>query len=624
MPFDFERLEGWLVKKHSTERTMNFGRSTESRRWFKVTEVHGADATELILGYYSSQKVKEAKGFIYLQDVDYIETILPLSFIIHTTARDLTITCQTKPELRMWLEGLVRLCPKANIDKITENINVPSIRDGKENTSPSASPAGSPPRRNDEAKSSDDEGKTNEDGNDNRLRMPEKSASPDRTELKSMKYAEEDADAEEEQAKMRTSRGGGRSESEAIKTEIEGAPVDSREKASRLNSSRDREDHRINGFHPGAGSGATSRLHAHINNETAGDAVLKPPSKEMRSSKEIIPTSSSSSSLVKRTTTETTSSNRTSKTEWIEGTDVELCDDRRRGPRSDGASARDAEYYAYGPNIDELGNLEMAPPPETRVESPNRRQARSQALKENRRQSENFTGDSKEEGGKPRKEEGGQTKTLRKASDGLFGESQGKLKNRGIDDLLSSQSLQGSMDYKGYYEDDEDDHLDLAAEKRRIADRKAKFDAKDTKDCPEMNHRDSREVGALEIGGSAYRVPGGSSRSSSQSGTPRSRSNSILEQHLIERETRVSIPHPPSDEKPPYAQKLAKSDASPNNGDAKQGGDSKTTGGHAPGKVMSQPTTAPDVKMSSEQLAKYGIGQGVAADDNWLEDDFDS
>ena len=67
MPFEFEHLEGWLIKKHSTERKINFGRSTESRRWFKVTEVNGADATELILGYYASQKVKEAKGFIYLQ-----------------------------------------------------------------------------------------------------------------------------------------------------------------------------------------------------------------------------------------------------------------------------------------------------------------------------------------------------------------------------------------------------------------------------------------------------------------------------------------------------------------------------------------------------------------------------
>ena len=29
-------------------------------------------------------------------------------------------------------------------------------------------------------------------------------------------------------------------------------------------------------------------------------------------------------------------------------------------------------------------------------------------------------------------------------------------------------------------------------------------------------------------------------------------------------------------------------------------------------------------QLSSEQLARFGFGQGVAADDNWLDDDFDA
>ena len=111
------------------------------------------------------------------------------------------------------------------------------------------------------------------------------------------------------------------------------------------------------------------------------------------------------------------------------------------------------------------------------------------------------------------------------------------------------------------------------------------------------------------------------------SGTPRSRSNSILEQHLLEREGRVSVPQPPADEKPPYAQKVSLTSPSGSpRGEAKRGIENKASDNvdRAPGKVMMQPSTAADVKMSSEQLAKYGIGQGVAADDNWLEDDFDS
>ena len=449
-----------MIKKHSTERKMNFGRSTESRRWFKVSEVKGLDSTECILGYYSSQKVKEAKGFIYLQDVKEIETVGPLGFSLKTPARNLNMLCETKPELKMWLEGLVKLCPEADIKKITENISLPLNRDSDAKKSSTATP----PRNRDAKSSSDDEGKTNDD-DDGRLKMPGKSSSPDRTELKSMKLDEDRYGDERTNEKTRSSKGGG------VVGRFE-ETVDGHDRASRQSGSRDREDHRISGFHPGAGSGATSRLHAHINNEAAGDAVLKPPSKELRSSKDIV--TSSSSSLVKRTTTEVTSSTRTSKTEWIEGGAVELQhDEYSNGRRSPNYS----EYYADVPDIDDLGNLEMAPEPNDQPSETSR------LSKENKRQSENYSESSKGGGmaigsmkGKAKNVDA--TKTLRKASDGLYGESQGKSKTRSsIDDLISSQSSPGSRDYKRY-DDDDDDPFDLALEKKRLAEMKAKMEAK--------------------------------------------------------------------------------------------------------------------------------------------------
>ena len=63
---DINALEGWLTKKHSGG---TFSMNTESKRWFKVKAVKGIEHEEYVLGYYASQKTKEAKGFVYLQDV---------------------------------------------------------------------------------------------------------------------------------------------------------------------------------------------------------------------------------------------------------------------------------------------------------------------------------------------------------------------------------------------------------------------------------------------------------------------------------------------------------------------------------------------------------------------------
>ena len=105
------QLEGWLQKKKSGGGTAVF--SANNRRWFNTREVKGSsDQSELALCYYKSQREKEAKGWIYLRDVVEI-TDDEKSLTIISTARSMTLEAPSSGEHRLWLQGLVQLCPQA-------------------------------------------------------------------------------------------------------------------------------------------------------------------------------------------------------------------------------------------------------------------------------------------------------------------------------------------------------------------------------------------------------------------------------------------------------------------------------------------------------------------------------
>jgi hypothetical protein len=232
---------------------------------------------------------------------------------------------------------------------------------------------------------------------------------------------------------------------------------------------------------------------------------------------------------------------------------------------------------------------------------------------------------------------------LRKASDAM-GSSKAKPRSS-IDDLLSSQSsFRTSRDHKGGSDDDDDDDnvmLDLSLEKKRLSTIKARAEVKEL------------EVGIDRDRAVSNGVVNSASRSRSSSfSSPRSRSNSLLGSegpgssarsvNMYGGQTPLVAPQPPSEEKPSYAQKLPSNQsplagggaeakfypgeataAAESNG-SKRSGDDGYGAGAAHGKKQQPPMPAADAKLSAEQLAKFGIGMGVKADDNWLDEDFDA
>ncbi len=586
---DIHTLEGWLVKKHSGD---SFSISTESKRWFKVKSVKGIEHEEFVLGYYASQKTKEAKGFVYLQDVTDISS-QSLSITLRSPARNMTVTCGTPIEQRTWLEGLVQLCPLANIDGIRATIRLP---EGRERESKSTAAK--------EVHNTDKKGRVR--GDDQELEeegeqgvAPQKAASsPTRTELKSMKYRNEPDPNEGSVSGPRTSN--------------------SRE---RERDSRDREDHRLTGFHPGAGSGSgtTSRLHQHINNEKSGslrgksgegEGEEEQQQQQHQPPQQPPPQQNSSQQQPTRTTTDSTNSLRTSRTEWFEGGEVHLSGDSRAPPMARNDSSR-SEYG--GPSIDDIDDL-------GEVEAEATQGGLLQPEEGSKQQCDPL-------GGNP-------DVSMRNPQESFTAAEAKETRQRErIDDLLAlddggggsiRNGISAPRDRKGDDSDSDgnDGGLDLAKEKQRLADIKARGEAKAN----------------IVTGGSGQKqeAPTPSPRSlsldyGSHSNTPltgRSRSNSILEQHLIERESRNNMypaastqPQPPSDEKPPYAQKVAAS-ASASASSATTPTTAEAKGENTSLQTKGVPLDAK--QLSSEQLARFGFGQGVAADDNWLDDDFDA
>lgn len=103
-----ELLEGWLQKKKSSAAVFS-----NNRRWFNIREVKGSsDHVELALCYYKSQRDKEAKGWVFLKDVAEL-TDDEKTLTILSPARTMTLEAASCGEHRLWLQGLVQLCPHA-------------------------------------------------------------------------------------------------------------------------------------------------------------------------------------------------------------------------------------------------------------------------------------------------------------------------------------------------------------------------------------------------------------------------------------------------------------------------------------------------------------------------------
>lgn len=131
---DIDSLQGWLIKKKKKDK---FSLFSEKKRWFKVKELEGADSRELAFCYFASPKDSEARGWIYCRDVSEIfdddET-----FSLVSPSRSMTLVANSRAYHRLWVQGMVDLCPNAMIDGITSSIIRPIIsrRSESKDTSP--------------------------------------------------------------------------------------------------------------------------------------------------------------------------------------------------------------------------------------------------------------------------------------------------------------------------------------------------------------------------------------------------------------------------------------------------------------------------------------------------------
>ena len=106
---EIDAYEGWLMKKKSGGKSFL---GTDTRRWFKVKEMKGLEVVELGLCYFTSQRDKEARGWVYLKDVVEIYDD-EKTFTIVSAARSMTMEATTLAEHKFWIQGLVALCPQA-------------------------------------------------------------------------------------------------------------------------------------------------------------------------------------------------------------------------------------------------------------------------------------------------------------------------------------------------------------------------------------------------------------------------------------------------------------------------------------------------------------------------------
>lgn len=134
-PVNIESLEGWLNKRRDVEKnkiTSMFIK--DNKRWFKVTYISTApvgssdvasDDLELALVYFKSPKDNSPRGYIYLTDIKSISDD-EKCFTITSSSKVMILEASSRAEHRLWLQGLVDLCPQANTDQIKSKISLHS------------------------------------------------------------------------------------------------------------------------------------------------------------------------------------------------------------------------------------------------------------------------------------------------------------------------------------------------------------------------------------------------------------------------------------------------------------------------------------------------------------------
>ena len=124
-----ESLQGWLNKKKNLEDYKNkifrYSGSEYNKRWFKIIEMKGFEEIELAIAYYGSHNDKEPKGWIYLKDVSTISDDTEV-FTLVSPQRKLELEALSKAEHKLWLQGLVNLCHKADLTGIQSVITIPT------------------------------------------------------------------------------------------------------------------------------------------------------------------------------------------------------------------------------------------------------------------------------------------------------------------------------------------------------------------------------------------------------------------------------------------------------------------------------------------------------------------
>ncbi len=113
--FDLADMQGMLRKRKSGMSLF----SKEAPRFFKVQQIGPPGQGELALCYYTHPRDKEAKGWLFLDDITSIEDN-GQEFTVVSPGRTLVLGTQTAQELESWLRGLCHLCPNARTQLITQ------------------------------------------------------------------------------------------------------------------------------------------------------------------------------------------------------------------------------------------------------------------------------------------------------------------------------------------------------------------------------------------------------------------------------------------------------------------------------------------------------------------------
>lgn len=104
-------LKGWLIKKKNPK-SMRLV-SCDVERWFQVEQMDGPKREPALCYYKTKETSKDARGWIYLHDIQQLRDDGKTITIV-STGRTLEIEPKSRMEHKLWLEGLIYLCPNAD------------------------------------------------------------------------------------------------------------------------------------------------------------------------------------------------------------------------------------------------------------------------------------------------------------------------------------------------------------------------------------------------------------------------------------------------------------------------------------------------------------------------------